>query len=79
MPLSTILQLYRGSQFYLWRKSEYPEKNTDLPLNILGINKSSISRDLIRGIRRLKYGKFTDNNRYCNWDISPLMSPSYKL
>jgi hypothetical protein len=30
MPLSTIFQLYRNSQFYCWRKLEYQEKTTDL-------------------------------------------------
>ena len=30
MPLSTIFQLYRGGQFYWWRKSVYLKITTDL-------------------------------------------------
>jgi hypothetical protein len=31
MVLNAIFQLYRGGQFYWWRKARYPKKTIDLP------------------------------------------------
>jgi hypothetical protein len=53
-PLSTIFQLYRGGQFYLWRKPEYPEKATDLPqitdkvYHIMGLEQSGLHHHLMK-------------------------------
>ena len=49
MPLSTIFQIHRGSQFYWWRKPEYPEKITDLPQ----VTHKSLSHNVVSSTHRL--------------------------
>jgi hypothetical protein len=75
-PLSTIFQLYRGGQFYWWRKPEYPKKTTDEGRNSLKIwifdfhwlymvstnNKTNLAFTIIRSYR---YRQHWSTDRYC--------------
>ena len=49
MPLSIIFQLYHGSQFYWWRKPEYPEKTTKLPQ----VTDKTLSHNVVSSTHRL--------------------------
>jgi hypothetical protein len=59
MPLSTIFQLYRGGQFYWWRKPEIPGENhrpatshwQTLALNVVHLAMSGIPTENINGDR----------------------------
>jgi hypothetical protein len=44
MPLSTIFQLYSGSQIYWWRKPEYTEKSTDMSQLTAKLNRIILHR-----------------------------------
>jgi len=50
-PLSTIFQLYRGGQFYWWRKLEYLEKTTDLPQDTNKLLSHNVVPLTLSGIR----------------------------
>ena len=60
-PLSTISQLYRGGQFYWWRKPEYMERTTDPGQATGKLHQFQKSLKITWGQSEAAYQRSTDN------------------
>ena len=68
-PLPTIFQLYRGGQFYWWRKPDNPEKTTELP-QVTDNFLCSLQESIQRNMTSLKSTYFFENNTIEKWWFS---------
>ena len=71
-PLSTIFQLYRGGQFYWWRKPDYPVKTTELSQVTDNLSHSVVSSTpRLSGIRTHN----VSSHKYNYYTITPMTAP----